>query len=86
MTDEELKKHKEEYKKPENIKNRQIKFIKKKKLPKYKADPEKPNCCLDCMDLTFNVDDSIECVITGETVFNPFEKVGEYCPKRNKPG
>ena len=82
MTDEEIKKHKAEYKSAVKVKERQKNFIKRKKQPKYECDPDHPESCIMCLDKTFNADDSIECYLTGETVFNPFDEIGKKCPKK----
>ena len=75
-------KRKKELQIAEKRKERQLKYIQQKKEPKAEIDYEHPDCCINCLDKTFNADDSIECCKTGETVFNPFDEVGKNCPKK----
>lgn len=39
-------------------------------------------CCVECEEACFNVDSSVECSLTGETVYTPCDSVGAKCPKR----
>ena len=38
--------------------------------------------CVECEEACFNVDSSVECSLTGETVYTPCDSVGAKCPKR----
>lgn len=77
-----FEKLKKETKIAEKRKERQRRYIQQKKQPTVVMDNEHPKSCIECLDKTFNADDSIECCKTGETVFNPFDEVGKNCPKK----